>query len=418
MFGLSNSLLAYLAAGAIAAAGAGYAGYQAWKANQPRPPIEQPATPPTAQSPAVTTAPASTPDEPKQIAAVPPPPAPIPPPQPPEFDVVRVEPSGDAVVAGRAAPNSKVVLLNKGQEIARGDADANGQFVILPPPLPPGDHLLALGAENASTKTTSVQTVAVAVPEKKDQTPLVALSAPNQPTRVLSTPAAPTQPVQTATVSTTQPPTSQSATPARAAPSDVSIRTVEADDSGGFYASGAATAGGNVQLYLNDAPVANVIAGPDRQWSLKIERGMTGGAYRVRADLLGPDGSVVARVEVPFDYPARRVASLPQVAPQPPLRPADLPAQSPASAQTPAPQAAVAEPAAPTPQQASPANAVVPEVQSVTVTRGDNLWRISRKVLGQGMRYTQIYEANTAQIRNPRLIFPNQILVVPKPPAN
>ena len=60
----------------------------------------------------------------------------------------------------------------------------------------------------------------------------------------------------------------------------------------------------------------------------------------------------------------------------------------------------------------------MPEVQSVTVTRGDNLWRISRKVLGQGMRYTQIYEANTAQIRNPRLIFPNQILVVPKPPAN
>jgi nucleoid-associated protein YgaU len=56
----------------------------------------------------------------------------------------------------------------------------------------------------------------------------------------------------------------------------------------------------------------------------------------------------------------------------------------------------------------------VPEVRSVTVQRGDSLWRISQRLLGSGYRYTQIYAANNNQIRNPSLIYPNQILVLPE----
>ena len=44
---------------------------------------------------------------------------------------------------------------------------------------------------------------------------------------------------------------------------------------------------------------------------------------------------------------------------------------------------------------------MVPEIKTVTIVRGDNLWRISRKTYGQGNRYTIIYDANTQQIRNP-----------------
>ena len=58
--------------------------------------------------------------------------------------------------------------------------------------------------------------------------------------------------------------------------------------------------------------------------------------------------------------------------------------------------------------------ALVPEIQSVTVERGDSLWRISRRVLGRGVRYTQIYEANAGQIRDPNRIWPGQIFVAPK----
>ena len=41
---------------------------------------------------------------------------------------------------------------------------------------------------------------------------------------------------------------------------------------------------------------------------------------------------------------------------------------------------------------------------------------ISRRVLGKGIRYTQIYEANTTQIRDPNRIWPGQVLVAPGKP--
>jgi nucleoid-associated protein YgaU len=61
--------------------------------------------------------------------------------------------------------------------------------------------------------------------------------------------------------------------------------------------------------------------------------------------------------------------------------------------------------------------AVVPEIRTVTIVRGDNLWRISRKTYGRGHRYTVIYDANTDQIRDPNLIYPGQIFVTPQAPT-
>ncbi|MCM0019941.1 MAG: LysM peptidoglycan-binding domain-containing protein, partial [Tagaea sp.] len=45
---------------------------------------------------------------------------------------------------------------------------------------------------------------------------------------------------------------------------------------------------------------------------------------------------------------------------------------------------------------------------------GNSLWRISRRIYGEGLRYTTIYAANREQIRDPDLIFPGQIFAVPK----
>jgi nucleoid-associated protein YgaU len=47
------------------------------------------------------------------------------------------------------------------------------------------------------------------------------------------------------------------------------------------------------------------------------------------------------------------------------------------------------------------------------VSRGDNLWRISQRIYGKGFRYTMIYGANQEQIRNPNLIYPGQVFVLP-----
>jgi nucleoid-associated protein YgaU len=47
------------------------------------------------------------------------------------------------------------------------------------------------------------------------------------------------------------------------------------------------------------------------------------------------------------------------------------------------------------------------------IVRGDSLWRISRERFGRGDLYPSIYQANSAKIRNPNLIYPDQTLTIP-----
>jgi hypothetical protein len=51
----------------------------------------------------------------------------------PTFDVARIEPTGEAVVAGRATPGATVELLRNGELHDRAVADQSGQFVMVPP---------------------------------------------------------------------------------------------------------------------------------------------------------------------------------------------------------------------------------------------------------------------------------------------
>jgi hypothetical protein len=83
--------------------------------------------------------------------------------QRPVFDVVRVEPTGDAVIAGRASPNAIVELRDDGLVLAQANADASGQFVILPPPLSVGGHHLQLAARTSDTTAALSDAVAVNV---------------------------------------------------------------------------------------------------------------------------------------------------------------------------------------------------------------------------------------------------------------
>lgn len=52
-------------------------------------------------------------------------------PAPPEFDVVRVSPTGNALVAGRADAQSTIHVLLDGDAVAETAADANGKFAAL-----------------------------------------------------------------------------------------------------------------------------------------------------------------------------------------------------------------------------------------------------------------------------------------------
>jgi len=79
--------------------------------------------------------------------------------------------------------------------------------------------------------------------------------------------------------------------------------------------------------------------------------------------------------------------------------------------------------AVPRPAQANPGSsaseegvsspAAAPKNLTKVVSRGDSLWRISRTSYGDGTRYAIVYRANRDRIRNPNLIHPGQILVLP-----
>jgi len=49
-----------------------------------------------------------------------------------------------------------------------------------------------------------------------------------------------------------------------------------------------------------------------------------------------------------------------------------------------------------------------------TVKKGDTLWAISAKALGNGARYQEIFEANKPMLTHPDKIYPGQVLRIPQ----
>jgi nucleoid-associated protein YgaU len=302
----------------------------------------------------------------------------------PSFDVARIEPSGEAVIAGRAAPGATVELLRNGEPHDRAVADQSGQFVMVPPRLPPGTYDLTLRSRLPDGKqATSTQSVAVALEGSSNDRPIVALMTPDKPTVVLSQPTA-AKPVAGAVV----------------------VEAVEAEPGGKLHVSGRARPGAAVRLYLNDSFVASATAGTDGRLSVTINEGVAPGNYRVRLDEIESNSSAVhARAEVPFNVPDTMVtASVPAQAAAP---------NRPDSAAAPQQPQLAAATATILPDGGSPSTVVVPKITTTTVSRGDSLWRISRLTYGAGTRYAVIYKANREQIRNPNLIYPGQVFVIP-----
>ncbi len=376
----------------------------------------------------------------------------------PSFDIVRVEPNGDTVVAGRGRPNTVVEMLVDGKPVAKALADPNGQFAIVPPPLPKGSSEIVLRSRTADgQESRSPQSVAVSVAPEGNSRPLVALTAPDAPTVVLSQPGAPETPAAgradkpdgeggTNAGGTTSPRESgQAGKPAQNA--STRIVSVDAEPGGRLFVTGTGKPGTDVRLYLNDTLIAPARIGADGRVTFTIGKGVAQGQYQVRIDEFDPrTGRVLRRAEVPFAMP-QQVAEAHRADPgkvdhgtgdrgKGAVAKSDLKSQQKAQATgtTPAkPEPGVAastrrnEPMAATSPAAqgamggvesasspsSPGAVFVPAIATARITRGDNLWQISKRIYGRGERYTVIYDANQAQIRDPDLIYPGQIFVLP-----
>ena len=141
------------------------------------------------------------------------------------------------------------------------------------------------------------------------------------------------------------------------------LETVDYDARGRTAVGGRAEAGRRLIIYLDGKPVAYAVAAADGRWTATLAGSIAQGLHRLRVDQLGADGQVTARVETPFS------------------------------------RAAVV--------------ATLPEEIAVIVQPGNSLWRIARRVYGEGVRYSVIYRANRERIGDPNLIYPGQIFIVP-----
>lgn len=316
----------------------------------------------------------------EMLAPAPPPPPiqsqiPVGPSTEPTFDVVRVEKDGAIVVAGRGEPNRMVLLLGGGKILEQAKVDDIGQFVMLPKPLTPGSHTLSLAMKNEKGDLVlSKQTVTIDVPQSPEGKTLVARTEPGKVTEVLSA------------QGTFQP----APTTADGKRQNVTIGIVEAAENGTLFVSGNAASGASVRIYLNDTYLGTANVAGDGRWSIKIEKGVSPGQYKVRVDDVEPaSGKVLSRSEVTFDYTAKIAETAAAAVNQ---------------------QSATAQ----AQQSGEQPSIVVPAIGTATVRHGDNLWRISQRTYGEGLRYTVIHDANKDQIRDPDLIFPGQVFVLPK----
>lgn len=196
--------------------------------------------------------------------------------------------------------------------------------------------------------------------------------------------------------------------PPAAPAAQVAIETVEVEEPGRLMLSGRADAGAPVRLYLNNERLADIETGADGRWSTSSERPMPPGRYAVRADVVTPSGEVKGRAEVRFD----RVQLVEETA----QAPAAAGGSDATAADASGPGGSVTIVSRAGGSGAAESNAAMGAgagTSVVVIARGDNLWRIARKIYGAGVRHSVIYEANRNQIRDPDLIYPGQVFTIP-----
>ncbi|HTZ36087.1 MAG TPA: Ig-like domain-containing protein [Stellaceae bacterium] len=287
------------------------------------------------------------PAPPAPQAALPPPAAaPAPPPAPvaPSFDIVKVDPGGHAVIAGRAAPGATVRVLDGDKPLGEVTADARGEWVLVPgAPMAAGERQLTLEATDpasgATIKSSDSVALAVASPNPSGSSPgTVAVLLPgdaNAPAQALQTP--------------------------NARAGALSLDTAEYNDKGELMLSGHASPGATLRLYADNQPLGSATADADGKWSAVAAHPAAGGKVELRVDQMAPDGAVAQRVAQAFETPGAPGAT-----------------------------------------------------ERYTVQPGNSLWVIARQAYGNGLHYTVIFGANREHIRDPNLIYPGQVITLPK----
>jgi len=198
----------------------------------------------------------------------------------PSFDIVRVDRTGYAVIAGRAKPGSEVTIYANEAELAKAPAESDGSWVIATDtPLDAGPVELSLSMKTEDgTVIRSEDTIVIYVPEREGDLPLVLRTTPGGATEVLQDP---------------------SERPEGLGP--LSLDVIDYDDAGAVIFSGRATPGRVVELYINRRLIGRVAANDEGRWTIAPEAQIAPGVYNLLVIQLDETGRPEYAIELPFE---------------------------------------------------------------------------------------------------------------------
>ena len=198
----------------------------------------------------------------------------------PNFDIVRVDRTGYAVIAGRAAPGAEVTIFANGEELAKTTAERDGSWVIsTDTPLDAGPVELSLSMTTPDGLTVrSEQTVIILVPAQDGDAPRVLRTTPGGATEVLQEPEDVGEGL-----------------------GPLALEVIDYDDSGAVIFSGRATPGAVVQVFIDRQVIGQTQANEQGRWMLSPDATINPGVYQLLIIQLDENGRPAYAIELPFE---------------------------------------------------------------------------------------------------------------------
>ena len=251
----------------------------------------------------------------------------------PSFDLVRIERTGNIMIAGRTTKESNVSIVINKKIVATEHTNKEGEFVYTTnKALQPGNYIISLIDTNKNIK--SADSVFVYISEQGYKNAVSLLLTKNG-SKIMQAPVL--------------------------ADGDLVVSKIDYLDTGRMIVTGKALPRLRVSLSLNDKYIGFARVSDYKNFGLGADIGelKSGETYKLNIRLHDSEGTTIANVEHVF---------------------------------------------------------VMPEMTGddntfYTVRRGDCLWIIARNFLRHGVLFTMIAERNS--IRNPDLIYPDQLLQIP-----
>ena len=275
-----------------------------------------------------------------------------------KLEVVRVKPDGSLVIAGKGLPNSKIEIISNSEVIAVTNSDKVGDFVAVPQKqLNSGEYFLSFRQTTGDNKVVIAnKSVAINVTGKKDDLPIVAIvdGQGKLGAKVIQAPGLGKK-------EETNKDNKKSAKNLAKEPKIKILAITHDTKLGQLVLSGIAYNGVQVNAGFTGKETSSTKIN-NGEWNLSIPGKLIVGKQKVFAVLLGKNGKVLS--ENSFVISGKSIEN--------------------ANGKT-----------------------------LIIVQKGDALWNIAYQRLGLGNRYIDIVELNKDKIKDPDLIYPQQLFIIP-----